>query len=97
MLVEFGDIARSISFDCQAWNESLIIKEVHCYDEASDPDSAYNGPVFDELDSELQDGFHSFLQDRLIGPEFGTWITKFAYYKELQCYGDWLQKIRSVI
>ena len=74
VLIEFEDLGRSISFDLQAWNESILIKEVHCYDETVDPETAYNGyassqqpcnvlhlnrrPVFEELDLELQNSFY---------------------------------------
>jgi len=97
VLVEFDGIARAISFDCQGWNESIIIKEVHCYDDDMEPDAAYNGPVFSELEEDLQESFQEYLEARSVGPMFGTWITKFAYYKEQQCYGDWLQKLRGCI
>lgn len=97
ILVEFEGIGRSISFDCEGFNETITINQVHVYDDNQDPEMAYHGPVFSELADDLQDGFYNYLDERLVGPEFGTWITKFAYYKEMECYGEWLDKLRSVL
>lgn len=97
VLIEFDGLARSLSLDCQGWNDSITIKEMHCYDEGTDPDMAYHGPVFHELDEAVKAGVLEYLDERLLGPEFGTWITKFAYYKEMENYGEWLQKVRSVV
>ena len=91
MLVEWEDIGRSLSFDLQGWNESLTIKQVHVQDENADPDAAYHGPEFSELAEDVQESFYDYLDDRLVTPEFATWLTKFSYYKELQCYGRYFK------
>jgi len=95
--VESEATSRSISFDCEGFNDLITVNQVHVYDEDEDPEAAYNGPVFDELAEEVQEGFLDYLDERLVGPEFGTWITKFSYYKEMECYGDWIDKVRSVL
>ena len=98
VLVEWESLDRTLSFDCQGWNDSLTIRAVAVYDHTTAEDEAtYSGPVFDDLDDSVKDGFYDFLDERLVSPEFGTWVTRFAYFKELDCYGKWLDKVRSLL
>ena len=95
VLVEWDNLDRYLSFDVEGWNNEVTIKSVHVHD--GDGEDGYSGPIFDELDDPVKEGFYDYLEDRLVSPDFGTWVTRYAYFKEMAAYGDWLQKVRSIL
>ena len=77
-----------------------------------DDSDAYTAPKYDELSPELQNALKSFLVDNYVDnalvpylttPGFDMmaaqagWIVSFAYHKEAEQYGAWLQKIKAIV
>ncbi|EPY54026.1 Mam33 family protein [Schizosaccharomyces cryophilus OY26] len=57
----------------------------------------YLGPSFKELDPELQDLFHSFLEERHIDSETASFVISFGLTKELKEYVRWLENVRDFV
>ena len=53
----------------------------------------YGGPVFDQLDDELQDAFYAYLADRGINEDLCFFILAHSGVKEQHEYVTWLHKI----
>jgi len=45
-------------------------------------DNIYSGPMFDDLDDDVQAGFNKYLKERGINNELATFITKYSEHKE---------------
>ncbi|KAL2315015.1 Mitochondrial acidic protein mam33 [Schizosaccharomyces pombe] len=57
----------------------------------------YLGPSFKELDPELQDLFHSYLEERKIDESLSSFIVSFGLTKELKEYINWLESVRQFL
>ncbi|WBW72246.1 mitochondrial ribosome assembly protein Mam33 [Schizosaccharomyces osmophilus] len=57
----------------------------------------YLGPSFKELDPELQDLFHNFLEERHIDSETASFVISFGLTKELKEYVRWLENVRDFV
>ena len=89
---------KSLVFECKSDGSYLSITHV-----AIEPttgqmeDSAYLGPVFDELDDELQRQFQVYLEERGIGPDLGGYLLRLVHDKEQREYVDWLQEAAVLV
>ncbi|KAJ3197096.1 Mitochondrial acidic protein mam33 [Irineochytrium annulatum] len=55
----------------------------------------YGGPVFQDLDEELQDKFHDFLKERGFDEDLAVFITQYVNYKEQNEYTEWLKQVAN--
>jgi hypothetical protein len=60
-------------------------------------DTAYAGPLYDELDERLQAEFEAYLAARGITPEFGGWLAAYAGDKEQREYVAWLKRVKEFV
>lgn len=60
-------------------------------------DALYTGPVFDELDEELQEQFVAYLEERGITADLGEYLMQLVHDKEQREYMDWLEKVKNAI
>jgi complement component 1 Q subcomponent-binding protein len=58
---------------------------------------AYGGPVFEQLDPELQDKFASFLSERGFDEALAEFIPAFVEAKEQSEYIRWLGKVGEFV
>jgi hypothetical protein len=89
---------QSLVFECKSDGSYLSIMHV-----AVEPangemeDSAYTGPVFEELDDELQRQFQLYLEQRGVGPELGGYLLRLVHDKEEREYQYWLEKTAAFL
>ena len=89
---------ESLVFECKSDGSYLTIMHV-----AVEPangemeDSAYTGPVFEELDDELQRQFQVYLEERGVGPELGGYLLRLVHDKEEREYQYWLEKTAAFL
>lgn len=63
--------------------------------EGEPEDSAYVGPIYEELDPELIGEFDSYLRDRGVDETLAGYIAAIAADKEQREYVDWLERVRK--
>ena len=85
-------------FECQSDGTYLQVMSVTLEPAAGEAgDSAYVGPVFDELDERLQAEFEAYLEARGVTPELGAYLGVLVGDKEQREYVAWLQRVRSFV
>lgn len=86
-----GDV--ELRFSCTA-SENVDINAV----ELVQPDEDYySGPGFDELDDELQEAFHEYLEEAGVTADVAAFISMYSEYKEQQEYASWLAKVDAFV
>lgn len=63
--------------------------------EGEPEDSAYVGPIYEELDPELIGEFDSYLRDRGVDETLAGYIAAIAADKEQREYVNWLERVRK--
>jgi complement component 1 Q subcomponent-binding protein, mitochondrial len=58
---------------------------------------AYAGPVFEQLNVELQDSFYAFLEERGVDDDLCFFILSYSRVKEQGEYSNWLDKILNFV
>lgn len=58
---------------------------------------AYTGPLFDDLDEAVQNGWFAWLSERGVGDALCQSISDYAYAKEETEYVRWLEQTRSFV
>lgn len=88
----------------QAQDGNIEIDYVHFYPSADMIDATskegrdvYGGPPFQYLDTELQNMYETYIQERGIDTNLAYFLTKYVDYKEQREYLQWLQNMKSFI
>lgn len=84
---------QSLVFECKS--DGSYVQILHLAIEPADgdvDDSAYTGPVFEELDDEVQRQFQLYLEARGVGPELGGYLLRLVHDKEQREYSFWLER-----
>lgn len=91
-----GDTA--LVFECESDGTYVGINHVS-YEpkDGFESDSYYTGPVFDELDEQLQGAFGEYLEERGITPELGEYLRHVIYDKEEREYSSWLENVAKFV
>jgi len=103
-----GSDQGALSIDALAQDGAMVVDNVSFYKDArlateltSDADwkrrGLYIGPQFDHLDSNVQEEFERFLDERGIGGDLALFVPAYAEYKEQKEYVKWLQSVKSFI
>jgi len=97
--ISWQEHGRDLSFECVATGGGVVeITEAGAIDiDDYDDSDAYTAPKYDELSPELQNALKSFLNDNYVDNALAGWIVSFAYHKEAEQYGAWLQKIKAIV
>jgi hypothetical protein len=66
-------------------------------DAETEEDTAYFGPVYEELDDELRLEFDNYLKERGITAELGGYILRLVHDKEQREYVNWLGRIENIV
>lgn len=89
---------QSFVFECKSDGSYLSILHVAIEPANEDvEDSAYTGPVYDELDEEVQRQFQVFLEERGVNAELGGYLLRLVHDKEQREYMDWLEKAAALV
>jgi hypothetical protein len=88
----------SLVFECKSDGSYVTITHVSFepVDEELN-ESEYTGPVYEELDEELQAQFTSYLEERGINAEFGAYVLRLVHDKEQREYIYWLERTAKFI
>lgn len=88
----------SLVFECTSTGEDLVIEHVsHEPKDGTDSESVYTGPVFQELDENLQLEFTKYLETRGVNADLGEYLRHLVYDKEQKEYIAWLKKVREFV
>ncbi|KAL4459170.1 hypothetical protein ABPG75_014035 [Micractinium tetrahymenae] len=89
---------RSLVFECKSDGQYLEV--LHASLEPAEgevEDSAYTGPVYEELDEELQAQFEEYLAERGITQELGAYLLPLVHDKEQREYMGWLEGVETFV
>lgn len=83
-----------LKFDCVA-TQQLTIKHVEFFPKGTGPEGEnnYGGPLFNDLDPDLQDKFLEYLEARGIDTDMCYYILKYSREKEHHEYMNWLEQL----
>lgn len=57
----------------------------------------YEGPPFNDLDENLQKGFHKYLEVRGITPSLSNYLCEYMINKESKEYTNWLKNVKEFV
>lgn len=89
---------ESLVFECASDGTYLEVRHV-ALEPADGPasETAYSGPVFDELADPLREAFSSYLADRGIDEDLGEYLRHAVYDKEQKEYIGWLDRVGKFV
>eukprot|EP00197_Chlamydomonas_leiostraca_P009686 CAMPEP_0202866046 /NCGR_PEP_ID=MMETSP1391-20130828/7104_1 /ASSEMBLY_ACC=CAM_ASM_000867 /TAXON_ID=1034604 /ORGANISM="Chlamydomonas leiostraca, Strain SAG 11-49" /LENGTH=244 /DNA_ID=CAMNT_0049545955 /DNA_START=16 /DNA_END=750 /DNA_ORIENTATION=+ len=88
----------SLVFECESDGTFVAINHVSLEPKAGiESESTYTGPVFDELDENLQREFRDFITARGVTPELGEFLRHLVYDKEQREYTSWLGRVADFV
>lgn len=88
-----------IVVECLGTAEGTSIRNIRNLpiDQPLEDVNGYNGPTFEDLDEELQQGFSEYLEARKIDSDFGYFVLAYATDKEQREYVNWLNKLHDFV
>ena len=89
---------NSLVFECKS--DGTYLSVMHASFEPTDgeiEDSAYTGPVYEELDEEVQRQFGAYLEARGVTPDLGAYLLRLVHDKEQREYMYWLEQVRDFL
>lgn len=89
---------KRLVFECRSDGSYMVIQHVSF--EPADgevSESAYTGPVYEELDEQLQTDFSDYLLERGITEELGAYLLQLLHDKEEREYMGWLQNVHGFV
>ncbi|XP_002989311.2 uncharacterized protein At2g39795, mitochondrial [Selaginella moellendorffii] len=94
-----GGDGPSLEISCTCSQGEIEIEKISYLDDESSKDDelAYTGPVFGELDENLQKQFTKYLEARGINEELCNFLVNYMPEKERQEYIRWLEKIEKFV
>ncbi|KAF8059682.1 ATG11 [Scenedesmus sp. PABB004] len=91
-----GDAA--LVFECISDGTYVDIRHVSLEPAGGlESETAFTGPVFGELDDELQAAFRQYLQERGVTEDLGEYLRHLMYDKEQQEYVAWLRGVAAFV
>ena len=108
IVISKGSGQGALSIDALAQDGAMVVDNISFYKEAklatdlsADADwkrrGLYIGPQFDHLDTNVQEEFERFLEERGIGGDLALFVPEYAEYKEQKEYVKWLQNVKSFV
>ncbi|KAL5728922.1 hypothetical protein ACHQM5_001945 [Ranunculus cassubicifolius] len=97
------DLSTLLQFDCVIENEGhglseLLIKRACCLPSTNCfGESPYRGPVYSDLDPQLQAMFKEYLNDRGIGEDLVNFIILHLHRKDNDQYVNWLSRVEAMV
>lgn len=83
-----------LQFDCRA-GEKLKVDGVSLV--SNDAEVPYNGPLFEELEEDVQLGFLDYLNERHVNDDLAVYIAEYAELKEGNEYVSFLEKTKDFV
>ncbi|KAL5641215.1 hypothetical protein ACGC1H_001633 [Rhizoctonia solani] len=108
IVISKGSDQGALSIDALAQDGAIVVDNISFYKDAklateltSEADwkrrGLYIGPQFDHLDTNVQEEFERYLDERGIGADLALFIPDYSEYKEQKEYIKWLQSVKSFI
>ncbi|CUA76794.1 Mitochondrial acidic protein mam33 [Rhizoctonia solani] len=108
IVISKGSDQGALSIDALAQDGAIVVDNISFYKDAklateltSEADwkrrGLYIGPQFDHLDTNVQEEFERYLDERGIGADLALFIPDYSEYKEQKEYIKWLQNVKSFI
>ncbi len=89
---------KALVFECESDGNSTTINHVSLEPkDGFESESMYTGPVFDELDDNMQRQFSVYLEDRGVNAELGEYLRFLIYDKEQREYQNWLGDVEKFV
>ena len=89
---------EALVFECESDGTFVGINHMsHEPKEGHASESAYTGPVFDELDETLQGDLLTYLSDRGVNEDVGEYLRHLIYDKEQRSYLMWLKRVKAFV
>ncbi|QDZ18071.1 mitochondrial glycoprotein [Chloropicon primus] len=96
--VHIGKGKETLTFECTTDGSIYTINTVNISNEDSPMERLeYEGPNFEDLEENLQEGFFEYLHERGIDYEFARYLFTVAIDKEQREYMNWLKDIQSFV
>lgn len=90
--------SKSLVFECKSDGQYFAVQHVSLEPANGDvEDSAYTGPVYEELDEELQKHFEDYLAERGVDAELGAYLLPLIHDKEQREYMQWLEEVERFV
>lgn len=89
---------EKICVTCVASRKLIVnsVRHLAAGKEISDSE-AYGGPVFEQLNEELQDAFYTYLEERGIDDDLCFFILSYSRVKEQVEYAKWLNSVLAFV
>lgn len=88
----------SLEFCVTAYPDEITIDSLSVKDpEIPEDRMAYEGPPFDDLDENLQKGFHKYLEIRGIKPSTTNYLHEYMLNKDSREYRNWLKNLKNFV
>jgi len=108
IVITKGSEQGALSIDALAQDGAMVVDNISFYKDSklateltSEADwkrrGLYIGPQFDHLDTNVQEEFERFLDERGIGGDLALFVPEYSEYKEQKEYVKWLQSVKSFI
>lgn len=108
IVISKGSDQGALSIDALAQDGAMVVDNISFYKDAklatdltSEADwkrrGLYIGPQFDHLDTNVQEEFERFLEERGINGDLALFVPEYAEYKEQKEYVKWLQNVKTFI
>lgn len=77
--------------------EGMAVKQKQPTESDSVDPIPYEGPPFNDLDENLQKGFHKYLEVRGITPSLSNYLCEYMINKESKEYTNWLKNVKEFV
>lgn len=89
---------KALVFECVSDGTYFDIRHVSLEPaEGIDSDTVFTGPVFSELDNELQESFRAYIAERGVNEDLGEYLRHLMYDKEQEEYVHWLEGVKGFV
>jgi complement component 1 Q subcomponent-binding protein, mitochondrial len=78
-------------------NPSILgVRYLTAIQDATEP-SGYGGPIFHQLNEDLQEAFYAYLQERNVDDDLSFFILSYSRVKEQTEYRNWLNSVMAFV
>ena len=96
--VHIGKGKKTLTFECTTDGNIYSINTVNISNEDDSADKVeYEGPNFEDLEENLQEGFFDYLHERGINYDFARYLFTVAIDKEQREYMTWLKDLETFV
>jgi len=90
--------SETLTFECTTDGSIYSINTVNMSNEEAEEDKIeYEGPNFEDLEENLQEGFFEYLHERGVDYDFARFLFTVAIDKEQREYMNWLKDIKKFV